>query len=451
MIITNHINAERSVLSTLMTYGEQYDLVSDKISVDDFESVAHQDIYKAIVDLAERNQPHDLVMIADLIKSRFKDGDFDYINKRLSEAAAVPEAMPRTLLAHVELIRENALRRKSQKAIKQAADRLTSNEPTDEVNNKLVSELSNLEQKEGVKEVYSVDDMMKNLVERMTSANAGVKTYFELGFPELDELMKVRKGNLAVIGARPSMGKSLLVMNIQAHLAKFVEGVSVFFSVEMEQGDLMDRLTASETGIPIDAIIECRMTEEQQASFQKFASRQKDMRLQVVRKTGLSVAQIRMHLNRLKREYGKIASVGVDYLQIMDGLNDEDSVSKIGATTAGLKAIASEFECPVFLLAQLNRDLEKRPNKRPVMSDLRGSGAIEQDADQIAFIYREDYYKQKDGNPDLDGMADIILSKNRNGKTGVVRLAFEGHMGRFSNHMPYHDSFNDVPEFGKKA
>lgn len=448
MIITNHINAERSVLSTLMTYGEQYDLISSMISADDFESVAHQDIYKAIVDLAEQNQPHDLVMIADLIESRFKDKDFDYINKRLLEAAAVSEAMPRTLLAHVELIRENALRRKSQKVIKQAADRLASNEPTDEVNNKLVSELSNLEKKEGVKEVYSVDDMMKNLVERMASANAGIKTYFELGFPELDKLMKVRKGNLAVIGARPSMGKSLLVMNIQAYLAKFVEGVSVFFSVEMEQGDLMDRLTASETGIPIDAIIECRMTEDQQASFQKFASSQKDMRLQVVRKTGLSVAQIRMHLNRLKREYGKIASVGVDYLQIMDGLNDEDSVSKIGATTAGLKAIASEFECPVFLLAQLNRDLEKRPNKRPVMSDLRGSGAIEQDADQIAFIYREDYYKQKDGDLDLDGMADIILSKNRNGKTGVVRLAFEGHMGRFSNHMPYHDSFNDVPDYG---
>lgn len=450
MIITNHVNAERSVLSTLMAYDDQYDAISGLISADDFESVAHQDIYTIIVDLVGQNQPHDLVMVSDLVDSRFEGKDFDYINKRLAEAAGTPAAMPKSLLAHVELIRVSALRRKSQRIVKQAADRLASNEPTDEVNNKLVSELSNLDQKKGVKEVYSVDDMMQSLVERMASANSGVKTYIEFGFPELDNLMKVRKGNLTVIGARPSMGKSLLVMNIQAHLAKFVEGVSVFFSLEMEQDDLMERLTASETGIPIEAIIDCRMTEDQQASFQKFASRQKDMRLQVVRKTGLSLAQIRMHLNRLKREYGKIASVGVDYLQIMDGLNDEDSVSKIGATTTGLKSIASEFECPVFLLAQLNRDLEKRPNKRPVMSDLRGSGAIEQDADQIAFIYREDYYKQKDGNPDLDGMADIILSKNRNGKTGVVRLAFEGYMGRFSNHMPYHDSFNDVPNYGRE-
>lgn len=449
MIITNHVNAERSVLSTLMTYEDQYDAISGLISADDFESVAHQDIYTIIVDLVERNQPHDLVMVSDLLDSRFKGKDFDYINMRLAEAAGTPAAMPKSLLAHVELIKTSALRRKSQRIVKQAADRLLGNEPTDEVNSKLVNELSNLDQKEGAKEVYSVDDMMQSLVERMASANAGVKTYIELGFPELDSLMKVRKGNLAVIGARPSMGKSLLVMNIQAHLAKFAEGVSVFFSVEMEQDDLMDRLTASETGIPIDAIVNCRMTEDQQASFQKFASSQKDMRLQVVRKTGLSVAQIRMHLNRLKREYGKIASIGVDYLQIMDGLNDEDSVSKIGATTTGLKAIASEFECPVFLLAQLNRDLEKRPNKRPVMSDLRGSGAIEQDADQIAFIYREDYYKQKDGDTDLDGMADIILSKNRNGKTGVVRLAFEGHMGRFSNDMPYHSGFNDIPNYGE--
>ena len=113
--------------------------------------------------------------------------------------------------------------------------------------------------------------------------------------------------------------------------------------------------------------------------------------------------------------------------------------------------MAVEFECPVFLLSQLNRSVEQRPNKRPVNSDLRDSGNIEQDADQIIFIYREDYYKQKDGDKDLDGMADIIISKNRNGETGVVRLAFEGHMGRFSNSMPFHDSFNDIPAYGEQA
>lgn len=451
MITDNHLQAERSVLSTLLDNNDQYDLISNLITASDFESVAHQKIYSAIVELAENNQPHDVVMVADVLSSNNKLADDKYLNKQLAEVSVAPIAMVKSLISHAELIRANAMRRSTLQILKQGIEKLENNAGTDDVNNDIVSAISSLEQKEDVKEVYSVDDMMTNLVKRMALANSGEKTYIECGFPELDALMKVRKGNLVVIGARPSMGKSLLVMNIQAHLAKFREGVSVFFSVEMEESDLMNRLTAAETGIPINSITECRMTEDQQVSFQKFATSQKDMRLKVVRKTGLSVSQVRTHLNRLRREHGSIASVGIDYLQLMDGLNDEESVSKIGATTTALKAIASEFGCPLFLLAQLNRSLEKRPNKRPVMSDLRGSGAIEQDADQIAFIYREDYYKEKDGDKDLDGMADIIVAKNRNGSTGVKRLAFEGHMGRFSNHMPFHDSFNDIPAYGETA
>lgn len=449
MIITNNLSAERSVLSTLMTYEDNYDVISNMITKDDFESSAHQVIYAAITELAEQNQPHDLLMVSDLLESRAGNNDISHTYKRLSEAAAAPTAMPRSLIAHAELIRASALRRRSLQAAKRAIQSLEDNEPVDDVNNTLVSELSNLEQKDDVQEVFTIDDMMKSLVERMQSANDGVKPYIDTGFPELDNLMRVNEGNLVVIAARPSMGKSLLVMNIQAHLSKYREGVSVFFSIEMEQSNLMDRLTASETGIPIDNITESKLNEDQQAAFQRFATDQPNMRLEIVRKSGINLSQIRTHLNKMKREHGKIGSIGIDYLQIMGGIDGDDSVKRIGIVTRTLKALGSEFGCPVFLLSQLNRSVESRPNKRPILSDLRDSGTIEQDADIVLFPYREDYYKQKDGDSDLDGMADIIIAKNRNAKTGVARLVFEGHLGRFTNLMPsYHG--DSIPNYGEQ-
>lgn len=451
MLISNSLQAERSVLSTLLDNNDQYDVISNLISANDFESIAHQDIYSAIVELAEKNRPHDLVMVADLLETRNKDVDFDYLNRCLSEVFAAPRAMPKSLISHVDLIREKSQRRKSLQVLREAVESLEGNAVTEDVNNDVISGISNLEQKEDVKEVYSVDDMMQSLIDRMTNVGSGAKPYIDTGFPELDNLMRVNEGNLVVIAARPSMGKSLLVMNMQAHLSKFRDGTSVFFSIEMEQSNLMDRLTASETGIPIDNITERRLSEDQQAALQKFATNQKNMRLKVVRKTSINISQIRTHLNKIKRESGKIGSIGIDYLQIMGGLDGEDSVKRIGIVTRTLKELGSEFGCPVFLLSQLNRSVEQRPNKRPVLSDLRDSGTIEQDADIVLFPYRDDYYKQKDGNKDLDGMADIIIAKNRNGKTGVARLAFEGHMGRFSNDMPYHDSFNDIPAYGEQA
>lgn len=450
MIILNNINAERSVLSTLMMYEEQYDVISNLIVKDDFESSAHQVIYAAITELAEQNQPHDLLMVSDLLESKSGSNDLSYINKRLSEAAAAPTAMPRSLIAHAELIRASALRRKSLEAAKRAIQSLEDNEPVDDVNNTLVSELSNLEQQGDTQEVFTIDDMMKGLIERMQSASDGAKPYIDTGFPELDNLMRVNEGNLVVIAARPSMGKSLLVMNIQAHLSKYREGVSVFFSIEMEQSDLMNRLTASETGIPINNLVENKLSEDQAAALQRFATDQVNMRLEIVRKPNINLSQIRTHLNKMKRQHGKIGSIGIDYLQIMGGIDGDDSVKRIGVVTRTLKALGSEFGCPVFLLSQLNRSVESRPNKRPVLSDLRDSGTIEQDADIVLFPYREDYYKQKDGGNDLDGMADIIIAKNRNAKTGVARLAFEGHLGRFSNSMPFDSSFNDIPSYGEQ-
>lgn len=449
MITNNKMQVERSVLGTLLGFDSQYDIISDVLLTDDFEAGRHQLIYQAITDLAEQNEPYDFVMVSELMRERGQLADSQCPESYFAELSMATTITPRMLRSHAEIIRNRSQRRRSMNVFKQAIQSLEDGyNKTDDVNNNAVSAISALEQKEDVKEVYNLDNMMASLVERMASVGSGVKSYVETGFPELDNLMRLKTGNLCVIAARPSMGKSLLVMNMQAHLSKFRDGVSVFFSIEMEESDLMDRLTASETSIPIDNITERRMNEDQQAAFQRFATELKNMRLEVIRKPNISISQIRTHLNKMKREHGKIGSIGIDYLQIMGGLDGDDSVKKIGIVTRTLKVMGSEFGCPVFLLSQLNRSVEQRPNKRPVLSDLRDSGTIEQDADIVVFPYRDDYYKQKDGDKDLDGMADIIIAKNRNGKTGITRLSFEGHLGRFSNYMPMMDGAGSIPKFG---
>ncbi|OXL25267.1 replicative DNA helicase [Psychrobacter sp. DAB_AL32B] len=452
MIITNGIQAEKSILNSFLGFDGDFDVTSDLLTVDDFQAIRHQYIYQAVADLAAENKPYDLVMVSDLMAERGQIGDDKCPSGYFAQLFDMPRASPRSLRSHAELIKASSLRRRSINALKQGLYSLEDAESkTNDVNNKILSALANLEGSVDEKEIFDIDDMIDGLVERIQSANDGVKLYIDTGFPELDNLMRLKAGNLCIVAARPSQGKSLLAMNMQTHLAKYQDGVSVFFSIEMDEADLTNRMFAAEIGVPIDRLIAGQMNEDEQARFQKVITARAQMKIKIVRKTGLTVSHIRTHMNKLKREYGKIGSVCIDYLQLMDGLNGDDSVKKIGATTQALKAMGAEFECPIILLSQLNRAVESRPNKRPVLSDLRDSGSIEQDADQVLFIYRDDYYKKKDGSTELDGMAEIIVAKNRNGGTNTVRLAFEGHMGRFSNHMPYHDSFNDVPEYGKKA
>lgn len=441
MIINNNLNAERSVLSTLMDYGDNYDLISRMISKDDFESMAHQVIYAAITELAENNQPHDLLMISDLLEGKSSNTDFSYMDKRLAEVGAAPTAMPKSLIAHAELIRASALRRKSVQVAKRAIEQLENNEPTDEVNNTLVSELSNLEQKEDVKESYSMDEMLRLQVERMQAAKDGAATYIDTGFPELDTYMQMGAGDLVVVAARPSMGKTLITVNMQSHLAKFKEGMSVFFSLEMTEARVTERLTAAESSVLISKIKNAKtMNEDEWARVMRFMSEQKDMRFQTIEKSNITLSQIRTHLNKIKREKGKISSIAVDYLQIMGGLDGQDYVRRIGDVTRTLKEMGKDFGCPVFLISQLNRSVEQRPNKRPMLSDLRDSGTIEQDADIVLMLYRDDYYKAKDGKTDFDNIAEVIVAKNRNGETGTARLLFEGQYGRFANLIPAYGS-----------
>lgn len=237
-----------------------------------------------------------------------------------------------------------------------------------------------------------------------------------------------------------------LAVNILMGIAKKYEGTGVFFSLEMRDLQVMERIAASECDISLSKIRSGEANEDEWARYQSFVGNNSDLSLAIVEKPQMTVGQIRIELNRISRERrhianGKISVIAIDYLQIMGDI-DEDKVNKIGIVTRTLKALGKEYDCPVILLSQLSRGVEQRTNKRPVSSDLRDSGTIEQDADIVAMIYRDDYYKSKEVDDQgrikqqPDGLAEVILTKNRNGATGSVVMGFEGHYSRFVESMP---------------
>lgn len=274
---------------------------------------------------------------------------------------------------------------------------------------------------------------------------------FCTGFSELDKLIRIAAGNLVIIAARPSMGKSTLSLNILTNIAKCREGEAVFFSAEMPSDQVMNRLASAEAGINLTSIRKGELSVDEWARMQRFSSEEKNMPLTIVGNSNLNIIEMRTQLNRIKRETGgKLSAIGIDYLQLMEGVIGQHKVDNVSTIIRTLKALGHEFGCPVFLLSQLSRDVEKRSNKHPIMSDLRDSCAIEQDADIITMIYRNDHYEQieKGDSAKLDGMADIIILKNTNGLTGTVRLGFEGQYARFTNYIPMMGELDEIPEYG---
>lgn len=449
-----YIQVEQSVLNQLLGYDTAFDMVSDIIVAQDFDAVRHQVIYQAISDLAILGKPYDEVMVADLLTERGQLNEAHCPESYFGVLGMVPNILLSSLRSHAELVKRRSLRRQSIAQLSFGIQKLEDGDnQTIDVNNEIMSAIANIEAGGDINDHARVGNMMGGMIERIAAAKDGINNFISTGFPELDSLMMIEPGNLVIVAARPSMGKTAKVMNWLSHIAKHRKGEAVFFSVEMVATQVMDRLASAEAGINLTSIRKGNLSTDEWSRMQRFVSEHDSMPLTVVEKKELTIADIRTRLNKIKRETGsKISAIGIDYLQIMGGLDGQYKIDSIGAVTRTLKTLGHEFDCPVFLLSQLSREVEKRPNKRPIMSDLRDSGTLEQDADIILMIYRNDYYEQKDkgGSAKLDGMADMILTKNRNGPTGTIRLAFEGQYSRFVNHMPMINDWDVIPNYGSK-
>lgn len=430
----HNLEAEMSILGGLMLDPYAFDQASSILTEEDFYKIAHRKIYAVIAELYAKSQPIDIITVSNLLTDK-KEID------AVGGPAYLAEVMNATpTAAHVEMyskiVHEKALMRKlihmSGEIIEKSFSE--SYENVEAFLDEVEGQIFNITEKKKTQGLVGAAELIKDSMTRLTelferkSEFTGVSS----GFTQLDKMTSgFQPGEMTIIAARPSMGKTAFSLNIAQHVILREKKSLAYFSVEMGKEQLMMRMLASEAKINLSDLRVGALSDNAWPRLIERASQMAEARLFIDDTSGISPFEIRAKCRRLKAQHG-LDIIMIDYLQLMDLKQKVESreraVSEISKT---LKAIAKELQVPVLALAQLNRGVEGRSDRRPMLSDLRESGSIEQDADVIMMLFREDYYDRD--NPDVKGLSEVIIGKQRNGPTGTVKLRWESHIGRFAN------------------
>ncbi|MEE4461051.1 replicative DNA helicase [Azotobacter chroococcum] len=422
------LEAENGVLGAMIKRPELIDVLSADLSAEDFYWPEHADVFRAILGLVAAGQPVDVLTVGDALTS-VPEG-----HTGLSFAGEIVHNTPSVANAgrYAEIVKERSLDR----SLILCSDRLNEiahgNQPAAEKVAAAQAEVLALDADAATAEVVMAGDVLRShlpVLERREELK-GELDGLSTGIPDLDEkLQGLKPEQLIILAGRPAMGKTTLAMNIAGHSAIRLKKQVLVVSLEMSNGQLMDRFLAAEGKIPLQDIKSGRAAAgENGLRLTVAAGKINDSGLAMSERPGLTMSRIRSMARRHKRRYGLDLMV-IDYLQLVD--EEERSGNRteaVSAMTRAAKLMARELQIPVILLSQLNRSLEQRPNKRPVNSDLRESGSIEQDADIILFVYRDEVYHPES---EFKGVAEIIIGKGRDIETGTVRTAFLGQFSRF--------------------
>ncbi len=433
------IEAESSVLGGLLLDNGAWDRVGDLLVNLDFYRHEHQLIYAAIGALINASKPADVVTVFEQLQSQGKAdavGGLPYLN---ALAQYVPSAA--NVRRYAEIVRERSILRKLVATSDEIATRAFNpqGQPVSVILDEAEQKILHIgEQGSRMKQGFqSMENLVVALLDRVEemSRNPNDITGVPTGFIDLDrQTSGLQAGDLIVLAARPSMGKTALAINIAEHVALNEQLPVAVFSMEMGAAQLAVRMVGSIGRIDQGRLRTGRLTEEEWPRLTEAIERLRNVALHIDETPGLTVSELRANARRLARQCGKLGLIVVDYLQLMSvssGMSDENRATAIGEISRGLKMLAKELQCPVIALSQLSRGVESRTDKRPMMSDLRESGAIEQDADVVMFIYRDEYYtKEACKEP---GVAEVIISKQRNGPTGTTKLTFVAKHTKFEN------------------
>ena len=430
------IDAEQSILGGLLLNNESWDNIASIVNEDDFYRRDHRIIFKAIREQIEEGKPCDVVTLSERLETHNEIDDAGGLAYLGSLVNNTPSAS--NIRAYSDIVRERSVLRKLIQVGNEIADSAfnTEGRKSDDIleaAEKTVFEIADKGANSG-KDFKGMTELLKKTVDRIDELyqNGGTFTGIPSGFTDFDKMTSgLQPADLVIVAGRPSMGKTTFAMNL-AENAAIDAGVGVaVFSMEMPAESLTLRMLSSLGRINQTKVRSGQLDEDDWPRLTSAVSILNEAKLFIDDTPALSPTEMRARVRRLKRKHN-IGLIVVDYLQLMQVKGGaENRVNEISEISRGLKALAKEMNVPVIALSQLNRGLEQRPNKRPVMSDLRESGAIEQDADLIVFIYRDEVYNED--SPDK-GTAEIIIGKHRNGPLGTARLTFIGQYTKFENH-----------------
>jgi replicative DNA helicase len=436
MVPPQNIEAEHAVLGTILLQDKALIKIVEILKPDDFYRDAHKTIFAAMLALFEKREPHDLITVTGLLSDQNKLEDVGGAAYLASLTDIIPFAG--TLVHHAHIIRKKSVLRRLIQTTSEVAARCYDTQDDiesliDEAE-KTIFEIAHTNKGQGFQSMSAIVpkafDRITKLFEKQEHIT-GVAT----GYEELDQITAgLQPAELIILAARPSMGKTALAMNIVQQAAVFGSKVTVaVFSLEMSMESLAMRMLCSLGRIDSQRIRTGKLHENDWPKLTRATGMLADASIFIDDTAGLTALEMRAKARRLKSEHN-LGLIVVDYLQLMQGkTNSENRTQEISEISRSLKAMAKELDVPVLALSQLNRSLENRTDKRPQLADLRESGAIEQDADVIMFIYRDEVYNRSETNENR-GMAEIIIAKQRNGPTGMIKMTFLGEYTTFENY-----------------
>ncbi len=429
-----NIEAEQSVLGALLIDANAIEKISGIIKAEDFYRQDNRIIFEAMVNLHNRNEAVDLVTVTEELR---KMGKLDAVGG-ISAITALSNAVPTAanVAYHANIVAEKSLRRQLISAATEVAATGYEDEADIETTIDLAEQkILSVANKRNNTAVTSIKDIVKDAMGRIEKLYDSKEAFTGLptGFVDFDKMTSgLQPSDLVIVAARPSMGKSSLVLNIAQHVALKGHKSVAFFSLEMSKEQLAQRMLCSEALIDASRLRIGQLKEEEWPKLVDAADRLSNADILLDDTPGITALEMRAKARRWQNEHG-LDLIIVDYLQLMQGASQRSSDNRqqeMSDISRSLKALARELNVPVIALSQLSRGVEARTNKRPMLSDLRESGALEQDADVVAFIYREDYYDKETENQNI---VEFIIAKHRNGPVGVVKLFFQREITRFYN------------------
>jgi replicative DNA helicase len=432
--------SERVILGAILLDNQLLTQAIEKLNVEDFYSPLHRRIFKAMTALFEKSERIDPILIGEELK---KDGSIESIGG-IATITNLTYGLPHfsDIFDYCKVVKDKSIVRNLIKVCNQITSEALSEEDDakDVLDNaeKMIFALADERTRQGFSHIQPIAESVLAKVQEYAKRETHALTGLSTGFRDLDEKTSgLQKTDLIIVAARPSMGKTALCLTLAQNAAILEKAVVAVFSLEMSKEQLVMRMLSSEAKVDAHRFRTGYLTRDEWGRLAEAIGTLSEAKIFIDDTAGISVLEMRAKTRRLFAEQKKLDLIVVDYMQLMSGSKKTESrQQEVSQISRELKALAKELQVPVVALSQLSRAPEARNPPRPMMSDLRESGSIEQDADVVAFIYREDYYKPTDENA---GIAELLISKQRNGPTGTVKLAFLKEFTRFENYYGDYD------------